>query len=58
MVQDSSLHKHCISLHYAQTQLNISECAFKLNSINTYFWGLAEHKSNFNSNCRLQNIAK
>ena len=40
MVQDSNLHSHSIILHFAQKQPNISQCAFKLNSISTYFWEL------------------
>jgi len=35
MLQGSNLHSHCTILHYAQTQLEMSEYTFKLNSTNT-----------------------
>jgi len=35
MLQDSKLHSHCTILHYVQTQLDMTECTFKLNSTNT-----------------------
>jgi len=38
MLQDSILHSHSRILHYAHTQLDMSECTFKLNSSNTLFW--------------------
>jgi hypothetical protein len=35
MSQNSNLQGHCIILHYSQTLLNASACAFKLNSTKT-----------------------
>jgi len=57
MLQDSNIHNHCIIIHYSQTPLNVSECAFKFIALKLNF-GNRKAEINLNSKYRLQDIAK